>query len=315
MIIFFVVDRPASLEILKGLFAMIPDQKFGLLTHAFVSKNFIEKFRGFPYKTPLKYFDKDLDEDELNKSIEDRIIKFVDSGIFNEKSISYKELFKRYEELSADYGVIIDFLNDKEQTLKSAEEAIKIYRQNNYNFKLVGVAQGKNEKDYIECYEALLKMGYEYIAIGGLLRRLGSSNYLNLRSEKFLIEVINEIKKQFNPRWLFTLGVFHPKRKKLLEDLGIWGADYKGWLFQYEEDYSFIEEYIPRNLAYSMFVKHVLSSYKVIKNLYKLLYSNKNEKEIAKLERNLLDKSLNKIGLSLKMLRYKRVRESLVKIF
>lgn len=315
MIIFFVVDRLASLEILKGLFATLQNEKLGLLTHAFVSENFTKYFKNFPYDIKLKYVDTEINEEWINKNLSGRVIRFVDSGIFCRTNISYTELFERYEKLNADYGVIIDYLNDKKATLKSAEHAMNEYCKRKYSFNLVGVAQGRSIEEYLKCYGELKKMNYKYIAIGGLLRRKGESNYLGLHSEDFLRSLISQIRNTFNPNWIFTFGIFHPKRKQLLEDLGVWGADYKGWLFQYEEDYSFVGDYLNQKSFYSLFIKQILEHYKLLKDMYKLIYSNKEEKTIIKAEKKLLEQSLRRLDLSLQMFRYMRVRENLRKLF
>ncbi len=317
MIPFFVLDRPVSLEILKGFFAKNLDYKFGILTHAFTSSKFKEKFRNFPFDTPLKYSTL-KDTEELNNKMRDNVIKFVDSGIFQAKRrISYEKLFEIYEYLDADYGIIIDFLRDKEETLKSAKKAIEIYRNGNYSFKLVGVAQGENLKDYLNCYEGLKNLGYEYIAIGGLLKRNGNSNYIKLSCEIFLINLLENIRKEFNPEWIFTLGIYNPERHRLLEDYGVWGADYKGWLFEYEEDYSFIlhylDEYNIPKIRKNRIIK-ILKAYISEKRLLKsnFLWNDKeNIKKRTKNIRKILDTLLKREDLSLQEFRFRRVRENL----
>lgn len=319
MIPFFVLDRPVSLEILKDFFANNLEHQFGILTHAFTSSRFKEKFRNFPFDTPLRYSNLQ-DTEELNEKISKNIIKFVDSGIFqSQRNISYKELFGIYEYLNADYGIIIDFLKDRKETIKSAKEAIKIYKEGNYSFKLVGVAQGYDLKDYLKCYEELKNLGYEYIAIGGLLKRNENSNYIRLSCEMFLIELLENISKEFNPDWIFTLGIYSPKRHKLLEDYNVWGADYKGWLFEYEEDYSFIISYLEEyNLSQAnrKRIEKALEAYIREKSLLKLnskgLDRNDLKKRIRKIRR-ILDKLLKKENLSLQEFRFRRVRESLTR--
>ena len=313
MIPFFVADRPVSLEILKGFFLMIPNKKFGILTHAFVSKNFQKKFKEFPMGTELKYLQSPEDDVELSK----RIIKFVDSGIFErDKKISYEELFEIYESMKADYGVIIDYLNDKDMTIKSAEKAMEVYQKGKYSFKLVGVAQGVSLEDYIICYEHLLNMEYHHIAFGGLLRRRGKSNYIGLKDEQFLKNLIEKIRKKYKPNWIFTFGIFNPNRKKLLESLGVWGADYKGWLFHYDESYSFVNDYLRwLKTPYRLFIFAQVGYYKLLKSLHKLSYSTSDSKSIIRKEKLLLDKGLRRIGTSLQEFRFRKVREELYRIF
>jgi len=312
LIPFFVVDRPVSLEILKGFFAENLEYKFGILTHAFVSDNFKNLFKSFPYKTSLKYYESTCNKKDLDNRIKTNIIKIVDSGIFQAKrDISYEELFAIYEYMNADYGIIIDFLKDKERTLKSAKEAMKIYKKKKYKFELVGVAQGKTQKEYIECYKELQNLGYKKIAIGGLLKRNGTSNYMRLFCEEFLRYLLEEIRKVFNPSWIFTLGIYHPNRHKILEKYGVWGADYKGWIFNYEEDYSFIKTYLEAQAFVKIYKKDKEKLLELL-NFYKKAYKTKNRDTLKNLRKE-IENVLTKYNLSLQFFRFQRIRENLNK--
>src|ERR1700732_509792 len=78
-------------------------------------------------------------------------------------------------------------------------------------------------------------MGGQYIAIGGLLRRrLRSARYLYVASNEVLQRVLQAVRKKYDPRWLFVLGAYHPSRHQILGSNGVYGSDYKGWIFQYE---------------------------------------------------------------------------------
>lgn len=311
MIPFFVVDRPASLEVLKGVFFEFPELTFGLMTHANVSPNFVEIFRKFPYATKLKYFpSEEVDEKKLNKIVRNNIIKISDSGAFqkNGGNKSYPQLFKKYLSLGVQFGIMKDILHDMKATLKSATEAIETYEKMELHekFRLIGVAQGKNVNEYIMCYEQLLGLGYEYIAIGGLLKRNGESNYVQLKSENFLKEVVEAIQKEFSPKWLFVLGVYNPKRHDLLKELNVWGADYKGWLFHYDEYYS-------KSIQDFLIHPDIQKAYK--KFLY---YKNKFRKSKTKDNRELfwkarkeLDDVLKSHGTSLQELRFREVRNAI----
>lgn len=57
-----------------------------------------------------------------------------------------------------------------ELTLANAEKFIKLHRQRKYQYVPVGVAQGWTPDTYAESVKALVKMGYSYIALGGLAR-------------------------------------------------------------------------------------------------------------------------------------------------
>jgi hypothetical protein len=212
---FFVVDRPMSLKILD--YCNINNQPFtlGLMGHANTSLEFQDLFRSFNNKN---------------------IIKIVDSGVFTKNGCmnGYSDLFSTYMNMGIDYGIMIDILKDKEKTIESAKKAMIAFKIKDYPFKLIGVAQGNEVGEYLECYQCLKELGFDYIAIGGLLRKTeNSARYVKVRDEQFLIDVVSKIREYYPKDWLFLLGSYHPKRHKIFENFKIFGGDYKGWIFQY----------------------------------------------------------------------------------
>ncbi len=330
MIPFFVVDRPISLEIIKGLFLMLPDRVLGLMTHAYTSRRFVKKFADFPKGTPFKHIDFAVPEG-ADGEIERRVVKFADSGIFSrDRRVSYASLFRRYEELKADYGAIIDFFHDPEATLESARTALRVYRKGRYPFRLVGVVQGNTLDEYLRGYDALLSMGYRYIAVGGMLKRSGNSNFLGLRKDGCcgVAEVITALKRRFSPDWIFVFGVLSPRRISLLRELGVWGADYKGWLYHYEEDYSFVLSYLreyrekygvsDRDMEKITHLLTLYSTYKKkhgFKTMYNFTEEERRRSALLKKLKGEIDGYLRKYGLSLQYFRFKRVRENLAEKF
>ena len=211
----FVVDRPASLRILSGLTEY--SREFGILAHAFTTNNFKKIFNEFELAS----------------------VKVGDSGIYQGKDISYKDLFSEYEKMGVTHGIIKDHYRDPVQTLKSAKKAIKVYKmgrkKGHYNFELVGVAQGETVADYIHSYMAQKELGYKMVAIGGLLYKIENhKRMVRLENNVFLRNVLTGIRRKYPNDELFPLGVFHRNRMKLFSDLNIWGADYKGWIFRYD---------------------------------------------------------------------------------
>lgn len=94
-----------------------------------------------------------------------------------------KEILNYYQELGFDLGVSIDHLIVGEYaqvpaerkrrfkiTQDNAAEFITRHREGDYTFIPVGVAQGWDPASYREAAAALIDMGYEYIALGGLAR-------------------------------------------------------------------------------------------------------------------------------------------------
>lgn len=242
---YFVADRPISLKILKSSFQRkegvgLP---FGVMTHAFTSSQFHELVKSFPHDDATSNCVTVRGGSTLCADCEDlrrRIDIIADSGVFSKQgcSISYADLFKRYEAMGVKTGVMIDFLGDCRATIESARDGKnvlkQIYRSRPSLFELMAVAQGKTLDEYLNCYAALTKMGFAKIAIGGLLRkRENTARYVYLSSVDFVEKVVTAIKKEFSPSFLFLLGCYHPNRHDVFEKLGVSGSDYKGWIFQY----------------------------------------------------------------------------------
>ena len=221
---FFVVDRPMSLNLLKFCEIDKQNQKIGLMGHANTSRNFRKLFKDFKGQN---------------------IVKMADSGVFTKNgcmSNGYDELFLKYEQMGAEYGIMIDVFKDKDKTLESAKIAIRTYKKTKPNFKLVSVAQGNSIKEYLTCYKELKNMGFEYIAVGGLLvKHVNSARYVHVQSEEFLREVLESIRENYPKDWIFALGCYNPKRYTLFNELGVFGGDYKGWILNYKTPGQIIE--------------------------------------------------------------------------
>jgi hypothetical protein len=244
MIPFFVADRPASLQIIRGL-RIPPDKRIGLMTHANTTEYFKRILAQFPcsernyceVKRRVCPNNKDISLCEAGLNFREKVITMADSGVFTKEGCmfsSYQDLYNEYEKMNVDYGIMIDYLKDKERTLRSAEEALNTYEKYDWNFRIVGVAQGLSCEDYIDCYLQLRDMGFRFIAIGGLLRkRENSARYVQVRDEGLLWSVLSEIREIDPHGWVFALGCYAPSRHHRLLELGVFGSDYKGWIFQY----------------------------------------------------------------------------------
>lgn len=244
MIPFLVADRPASMQIIRGLRIPI-GKKIGLMTHANTSENFKRIFAQFPcsgrdyceVKRRVCPYNKDISRCEAGSHFREKVVTIADSGVFTRKGCmfpSYRELYDEYEKMNVDYGIMIDYLKDRERTLESAEEALGIYEKGDWSFGIIGVAQGLKHEDYIDCYLQLKDMGFQFLAIGGLLRKKeNSARYVQVREEGLLWSVLSEIREIDPHGWVFALGCYAPLRHDRLLELGVSGSDYKGWIFQY----------------------------------------------------------------------------------
>jgi hypothetical protein len=250
---FFVADRLVSFRIIKSSGLHNYDVKVGIMGHANTSKHFQDLFRKYPCTDddfcdiingacPYNYNIKKCPQGTL---IRKRTVRACDSGVFTKNGCDrkYKDLFKIYQNMDADYGIIIDYLKDKVKTIRSAKDALKEYEKEEYSFKLIGVAQGNTPEEYLECYNDLKKIGFEHIAIGGLLKKLENTvRYARVRDETFLFNVLKTIRDKYPEDWLFVLGCYHPKRHDKFNKLNVFGGDYKGWIFNYEKKPSLTAE-------------------------------------------------------------------------
>jgi hypothetical protein len=156
-----------------------------------------------------------------------------------------------YEKLEFDYGVSVDHLvvdymlvKDKKTgrkekrifskeekdrriqiTLKNAEKFLKVHRKKKYNFIPIGVAQGYDLDTYKNSVKALVKMGYEYIGIGGLVQ---------YRTD-FILEVLRNIQPFIKDINVHLFGIVRPDYLKDFKKLGVTSFDSasffrKAWL-------------------------------------------------------------------------------------
>jgi hypothetical protein len=110
-----------------------------------------------------------------------------DCGAFSywqlpEPPYTTQEMLEYYKRFGFDYGVSIDHLifteiEDQRHerlriTQRNAEAFFEQHQAGGYakHFTPIGAAQGWNEESYAQSVEKLVKIGYSYIALGGLVR-------------------------------------------------------------------------------------------------------------------------------------------------
>ena len=217
MIPVFVADRPASLRILSGL-----DKKheFGILTHPYTSENFKKQFSNFECS-----------------------FRICDSGIYQQGGMDYKCLFSEYKRMNANYGVIKDFYRDRHKTKESALQGFRIYKKYEFDkyFKLIGVAQGNSVAEYLRSYAEQKAIGFEIVAIGGLLDRMPPEVKIakvRIKGEVYIRNVLQALRQKYPNDVLFPLGAFNKRRVELFRQYDVWVSDYKGWIFRYDKEQS-----------------------------------------------------------------------------
>lgn len=179
---------------------------------------------------------------------------FGDCGAFsyiNEPypTISIEQAISLYQIHGFDLGASVDHIpiediiyNNKKikLSLKDRQKRIEITNTNAHlfmqkhkewkcSFNPVGIIQGITPDDYSHQLEEYLDMGYEHIAIGGLV----------FKNDKEIVEIVTSLAKAKTKIgkdvWIHLFGVFRPKIQPLLHKLGISSFDSatyfrKAWL-------------------------------------------------------------------------------------
>ncbi|MEB3311644.1 MAG: tRNA-guanine transglycosylase DpdA [Snowella sp.] len=161
-------------------------------------------------------------------------------GYISEEVPPYKteDILEFYDQLGFDYGVSIDHLivgpfaqpgvreQRYELTMKNAEDFLRLHRERGYQFTPIGAVQGWSPESYAEAVKEYIKMGYDYIGLGGMVR---SSN-----------EVIFEVLKAVSPHLtsqtrVHLFGVARLESVEAFHHLGVTSMDSasplrKAWL-------------------------------------------------------------------------------------
>lgn len=124
------------------------------------------------------------------------------------------EILEYYQTCGFDFGVSIDHLivgpfaqpGVREQryalTLSNAREFLEQHRSGGYSFTPIGVVQGWSPQTYASAAQALIAIGYDYLAIGGIARA----------PTKEILEILQAIRPHLTPTTrlhLFGVGRFH----------------------------------------------------------------------------------------------------------
>jgi len=211
----------------------------GIMAHANTSGHFLDLVKEYPLEDgccPYHGGAKHAQPCAEVQRVRARTVKMCDSGVFTKQgaSLTYPELFAAYQRAGVEYGIMIDFLRDRKRTVAGAREAMAEYKKQKRTFKLVAVAQGRNPDDYLLCYRQLRDLGFKHIAVGGLLnRRKNTARYVYVRGGR-LFRILEKLRQAYPRDWMFALGCYHPRRHEDMQRFGLFGADYKGWIFNYE---------------------------------------------------------------------------------
>lgn len=118
-------------------------------------------------------------------------------------------------------------------SLDNAEEFLSIWAKRHYTFTPVAVIHGLSVKSYVSSLNACLDMGYQHLAIGGLVPL----------SDREIMRIVAGVRCAIQNRtrgdkeniWLHLLGILRPKLQPLFRSLGVSSFDSasymrKAWL-------------------------------------------------------------------------------------
>lgn len=211
-----VADRPNHLDIIKQALRQTEgSSNVGILTHPYVSETVAEMLSEWP------------------PSLADQTLVIADNGAFqSEEMLPLNELFDFFDKV-ADYGIVPDTIGDRQRTEEQAIDAASRYlSRHHHTWSPVAVAHGETIGEYETAYRNLRHLGYEHIAIGGLLEQSGGRSGRHATTSSKMWDTVRRISALAPGGWIFALGCGDGRHERF-ESLDLAGADGKGWLFEY----------------------------------------------------------------------------------
>ena len=110
--------------------------------------------------------------------------------------------------------------NRVEITRRNADAFISYHKEQKFNYKPIGVAQGYNLKSYFESVASLVEIGYDYIAIGSLVSKPTS----------YIISILRKIQPLIRNKEVHLFGVIRPESLEEFNKLGVTSIDSASFL-------------------------------------------------------------------------------------
>lgn len=136
------------------------------------------------------------------------------------------DVLNYYTRLDFDYGVSVDHLivsateHQKQEryelTIGNAEEFLKEHRKAGLKWEPIGAVQGWDPASYAKAARRYVKMGYRYIALGGLVR------YSTKDILRLLREVHAVVPREVN---IHLFGIARPEALRQFSSLGVTSVD------------------------------------------------------------------------------------------
>jgi len=115
-----------------------------------------------------------------------------------------------------------------QMTTENADEFLRTCRERGYSFTPLGVIQGMGVRSYVNRVHDYIDMGYEHIALGGLVPR----------SDADILRIVSAVRRAIQERtrslernvWLHLFGILRPKLQGSFRALGVSSFDSASYL-------------------------------------------------------------------------------------
>ncbi|MFW6118918.1 MAG: tRNA-guanine transglycosylase DpdA [Planctomycetota bacterium] len=181
-----------------------------------------------------------------------RLLLFGDCGAFSYASepnppFTPEEAAELYDRFGFDIGASVDHIPLRQVTLRrpdgkekwelsrstryrrmyvtrdNAARFLEVWKNEGYDYVPLGVIQGIGVDSYVARLHEYLEMGYEHVALGGLVPR----------TDHEILEIVCAVRRALQEWtqgcsrnvWLHLLGVLRPKLQPLFRDLGVSSFD------------------------------------------------------------------------------------------
>lgn len=167
------------------------------------------------------------------------MLLFGDCGAFSytadaEPPISPEEAANLYENFGFNLGASVDHipiasLSEAEKkkrlelTAANAKEFLEIHHSGDYQFVPIGSVQGITASHYARFVREYVEMGYQHIALGGLVRRKDSEILEIVAAVREVLQV--QTRGKAENVWIHLFGVLRPKLQPSFQILGVSSFD------------------------------------------------------------------------------------------
>ena len=178
------------------------------------------------------------------RNIPEDIVLFGDCGAFSYISedaptIKPEDAAALYNEFEFDIGTSVDHIpyssldDDKKEkrmdlTKTNAEKFLKIHKTKGYKFLPFGSIQGIKPEDYARYAQEYIDMGYEYIALGGLVRRQSIDILRIIAAVREAIQ--GHTRGKDKNIWIHIFGIIQPDLQYYFRNLGVSSFDSASYL-------------------------------------------------------------------------------------